>query len=63
MTHREESPQPRYYGLDAALVTYRRFWDRRLLDRTLGEGDNRHSNGRRAGLVWQTDAPAAMSEP
>lgn len=55
MTHRMEEPQPRYNRLDRALVTYRRFWDRRLLDRTLGEGDNRHSNGRRAGVAWPQD--------
>lgn len=55
MTHRQEAPQPRYNRLDRALVSYRRFWDRRLLDRSLGEGDNKHSNGRRAGVAWAED--------
>lgn len=53
MTHRNERSGPSYNRLDSALIRYRRFWDRRLLDRTLGEGDNRHSNGRRAGISWK----------
>ncbi len=59
MTHRQEAPLPRYNLLDRALISYRRFWDRRLEDRSLGEGDNRHSNGRRAGVAWPQDTVAA----
>lgn len=65
MTHRQEAPQPRYNRLDRALVSYRRFWDRRLADRSLGEGDNRHSNGRRAGVAWpelQADGTADANQ-
>ncbi len=58
LTHRDESPSPRYNQMDRALVAYRRFWDRRLMDRSLGAGDNKHSNGRRAGVAWQEDLGA-----
>ena len=60
MVHRNEQPGPRYNRLDRALVRHRRFWDRRIPDRTLGAGDNLHANGSRAGIDWQDDlAPAA----
>lgn len=52
MVHRDEPEGPRYNRLDRALVAYRKFWDRRLPDRTLEAGDNLHSNGRRAGIKW-----------
>lgn len=52
MVHRDEPAGPRYNRLDRGLVAYRKFWDRRLPDRGLGEGDNLHANGRRAGIRW-----------
>lgn len=53
MCQRAELPNPQYNRLDRALVRFRRFWDSRLLDRSLGDGDNVHANGRRAGIPWQ----------
>jgi nitrite reductase/ring-hydroxylating ferredoxin subunit len=66
MLHRKERQNPAYASTDRALVAFRRFCDKRLLDRTLWTGDNIHSSGRRAGIIWP-DAPttneAAITDP
>lgn len=58
MIHRQEPAKPVYDRLDRGLVRFRRFWDSRLEDRSLWEGDGIHSNGLRAGIRWD-DAPSA----
>jgi hypothetical protein len=60
MLHRQEPVSPAYLKADRMLLKFRRFWDSRLLDRTLWEGDNIHSNGLRAGIQWP-DAPREPS--
>jgi phenylpropionate dioxygenase-like ring-hydroxylating dioxygenase large terminal subunit len=54
MLHREEPPNPIYVRQDRTLVKFRRFWDRRIADPSLAEGDLVHANGARAGLPWST---------
>jgi hypothetical protein len=62
MRHRQEPVNPVYGKLDRGLLRFRRFWDSRLLDRTLWAGDNIHSNGLRAGIRWE-DRPVLDESP
>lgn len=55
MIHRQEPEHPAYNRFDRGLVKFRRFWDSRLLDRSLWAGDNVHSAGARAGCAWPDD--------
>jgi hypothetical protein len=57
MINRQEQHIPAYGRLDRGLVRFRRFWDSRIEDRSLWEGDGIHSNGLRAGIRWD-DAPS-----
>ena len=59
MRYRQEPPNPVYGKLDRGLVRFRRFWDNRILDRSLHAGDNLHSNGARAGIRWEEQRGAA----
>lgn len=58
MINRHEPVNPAYGRLDRGLVRFRRFWDSRIEDRSLWEGDGIRSNGLRAGIRWP-DAPSA----
>lgn len=55
MMFREEPENPAYNKFDKGLVAFRRFWDSRVADRTLWAGDNVHTAGRRAGVIWPED--------
>lgn len=59
MRYRREPRNPVYGRLDRGLVRFRRFWDSRILDRSLWAGDNLHSNGLRAGIRWDEVAPVS----
>ena len=61
MIHRQEPEQPAYNRFDRGLVKFRRFWDSRLLDRSLWAGDNVHSAGARAGCAWPDDPTKTAS--
>ena len=50
MMHRAEQPNPAYHVRDRGLVTFRRFWDSRIVGDHPLAGDNRRSNGARAGI-------------
>jgi len=56
MMYRREPERPAYNRFDRGLVKFRRFWDGRILDRSLWPGDNVHTAGARAGCPWP-DAP------
>ncbi|MBB3600890.1 phenylpropionate dioxygenase-like ring-hydroxylating dioxygenase large terminal subunit [Mycolicibacterium sp. BK556] len=65
MMYRQEPKHPSYNRFDRGLVRFRRFWDSRLLDRSLWAGDNVHSAGARAGCAWPDDptGPAGGTGP
>lgn len=50
MMHRAEAPNPAYHVRDRGLVSFRRFWDSRIVGSHPLEGDNLRSNGVRAGI-------------
>ena len=50
MSRRLEPTGPAYGQLDRGLITFRRFWDSRVEDEALGQGDTVHTNGARAGI-------------
>jgi len=56
MMYRQEPESPAYNRFDRGLVKFRKFWDARLIDRSLWAGDNVHSAGARASVPW-ADAP------
>jgi nitrite reductase/ring-hydroxylating ferredoxin subunit len=57
MINRQEPVNPAYGKLDRGLIRFRRFWDSRIEDRSLWEGDGIHSNGLRGGIRW-ANAPS-----
>ena len=61
MMYRREPEHPLYNKFDRGLVRFRRFWDSRLLDRSLWGGDNIHSAGARAGCTWPDDPTRTAS--
>jgi hypothetical protein len=62
MHYRHEQPNPGYGRLERGLVRFRRFWDSRIEDRSLWQGDGIHSNGLRAGIRWD-DGPQTEPAP
>lgn len=56
MSHRQEPESPAYGQLDRGLITFRRFWDSRILDQSVLVGDNARSNGARAGIKQRSNA-------
>jgi nitrite reductase/ring-hydroxylating ferredoxin subunit len=50
MMHRVEPPNPAYHVRDRGLIAFRRFWDSRIVTDQPLAGDNRRSNGARAGI-------------
>ncbi|WP_157390332.1 Rieske (2Fe-2S) protein [Nocardia terrae] len=59
MMFRQEPEHPAYNRFDRGLVRFRKFWDSRLIDRSLWAGDNVHSAGARAGCTWPDDPTTA----
>ncbi|MFE2997110.1 Rieske 2Fe-2S domain-containing protein [Nocardia sp. NPDC059246] len=59
MMYRQEPEHPAYNRFDRGLVRFRKFWDSRLIDRSLWAGDNVHSAGARAGCTWPDDPTKA----
>jgi nitrite reductase/ring-hydroxylating ferredoxin subunit len=55
MMHRAEQPNPAYHVRDRGLVTFRRFWDSRIVSDGPLAGDNLRSNGARAGIRVKKD--------
>jgi nitrite reductase/ring-hydroxylating ferredoxin subunit len=61
MMHRREPVNPPYGRRDQGLIAFRRFWDSRVESHTQLLGDDRRSNGLRAGIRVRGREPAVPS--